>query len=201
MLRTRDELLGIKRFELTTKDVDQKSLQVTRSFRKTDDISFVLSELSLNIEKLATQLEEKNLVTNKVSAWIKEVTAGEEIYRSEDVELAYYSNKGSDLLKALYPFFEKRRSSTKALCKGSGIYAHSLRRRETVPQTLFDVGSLDEEKDILSTLSISGKVSAAGIVRGSSLAAFNKRKDTKKEEDKQSSYLASLPYPYLGMAS
>lgn len=201
LLRTRDELLGIKRIKTETESLGQQSLQVTRSFKKTDDISFVLSELSLNIEKLALSLEEKNLVTNKLSVWVKEIKNGEEVYHKEEREFSAYSNKGGDFLSDLSPFFEKMRSLSTRYYKGSGVYAHNLRVSGTVARSLFDDESDIEKQDILSMLSISGKRGTSSLVRGSSLLALNKRKDAKEKEDRESFYLTDLPYPYLGTAS
>ncbi len=201
VLRTRDELLGIKRIKMESSETDQKSLQVTRSFKKTGDIAFVLSELSLNIEKLARKLREKNLMTNKLSLWIKEIKDGIDFHHQEVLEFSSYSNKGSEFLSSSHSFFERMRALGARYYKGSGVYAHNLRVSNAVARSLFEDDSLTKELEILSMLSISSKHCMPPIVRASSLLALRKRTDTKEKEDKESFYAANLPYPYLGIAS
>jgi nucleotidyltransferase/DNA polymerase involved in DNA repair len=201
LLRTRDELCGIRRIPLCEIIDDQKSMQVTRSFMRTSDMTFVLSELSLNIEELSKRLTESGLVTNSITVWLKEMKGDKEIYHQLTVDLQEYTSESLQILKGAETFLIMMRSS-RLLFRTTGVHAHNLRKKEAIPETLFNILDLNESntsrKSELEELKVA--IGNKHIHVASSLSAWNKRKEAVIKANKESFYTALLPYPYLGEA-
>lgn len=105
-LNTWYELRGSQRYEVEHNHDQQKSFQSTRSFgMSTVERSFLLSELSTNVEILCARLREANLKTKRVSFFLKKNTDYDR-YISSEIDIGFYTNSESDILKRIKENFE-----------------------------------------------------------------------------------------------
>ncbi len=200
VIRTKDELLGIKRIKLEQGNAVRKSMQVTRSFARNSDASFVLSELSVNIESLCSKLTCDGLFTDHFTVWIKEIqNDGKEVYFSKEIHLEGSTQNESIIFSKLSPFYDSFLKKERGVYRTTGVHALSLKRAVDIQLGLFET---DERKDTGSLLtSVNQKQDKGCVVMLGSLKASSIRVKDSVRMDKESHYLANLPYPYLGEAS
>lgn len=196
LLRTKQELLGIRCFPVESALHYQKGMQVTRSFPRTGDIAFVLSELSTNIEEFCINLQRENLEVESLEIWIKEVKNGKDTCVAHSIVLSEATDNHRVLLKTISSTLSKIRESQKGVMRGTGIHGKTVPKDRERSGSLF---SLPEEKNTTTILSnLRKELGSSALMTLSSMTATNKRTSEKARHDLESFYLPNLPYPYLG---
>jgi DNA polymerase-4/DNA polymerase V len=198
LLRTKQELLGIKCYPVQENHAYQKGMQVTRSFARTGDIAFVLSELSTNAEEFCINLQKQNLEVESLEIWIKQVKNGRDVYLSKDILLEEPTNNHRTLLKALSGTLSEIRKSGKGVMRGTGINGKTVPKNRDQTCKLFTTTLEVDTTSLLSSLRSDFGHSA--LMTLGSMTATNKRIRERNRHDSESLYLRGLPYPYLGEA-
>ena len=196
LLRTKQELLGIKCYPIEENHVHQKGMQVTRSFARTEDITFVLSELSTNAEEFCINLQKQNLEVESLEIWIKQVTNGKDVYLRKTLLLEEPTSNHRALLKAMSGTLSEIRESEKGVMRGTRIYGKTVPKNRDQTCKLF---STTLELDTTSLLrSLRSGFGHDALMTLGSMTATNKRTRERNRHDTESLYLRGLPYPYLG---
>jgi DNA polymerase V len=196
LLRTKQELLGIKCYPIEENYAHQKGMQVTRSFARTEDIAFVLSELSTNAEEFCINLQKQNLEVESLEIWIKQVINGKDVHLSKTLLLEEATANHRTLLKAMNSTLSEIRKSKKGIMRGTGIYGKTVPKKRDQTSKLFTTTLDVDTTSILS--SIRSNFGNGAIMTLGSMEATNKRRRERDKYDTQSLYLSGLPYPYLG---
>ncbi len=153
------ELRGEYRSQVVQEHGDQKSFQSTRSFgTSTKERSFLLSELSINIETLCSRLRQHKLKTDRVSFFIKKNTDYDR-YLSSEIDLGFYTDNPSDLFERIKREFDEIYDDTENFglkYKATGVSIYRLRPNETVPNDLFnsqsDIDTKNSYMDAIDSL-------------------------------------------------
>ncbi len=199
LLRTKQELLGIKCFLLEERSACQKGMQVTRSFARTEDIVFVLSELCTNVEEFCINLQRENLEAESVDVWIKEVKNGKDVYLNYSIFLGEATNNHRAILKAMSSTILQIRDLKKGIMRGTGVYGKTVSKSREKTLELFSKTTGLEEINTTSILSnLRSKFGSTALMIAGSMTATKKRTQERDRYDKESFYLRGLPYPYLG---
>jgi nucleotidyltransferase/DNA polymerase involved in DNA repair len=217
-LATWHELRGEARFETESGPRIPKSLQSTRSFGRAvyaagtsatniKERSFLLSELSNHAENLCTRLRSHGLKVSRFSFFIKKNTDYNR-YLSHEIELGYYTDNASDIIRAIHKAANAMLSSEAVLraanfgvkFKATGISVHGLRPAETVQDDLFATQStLDTRSKYLEAVdSLQKRFGAGSIYLCSSLESKKRRLAAFNERNSRNHFIYGLPLPYMG---
>lgn len=200
LYNTKRELLGEKKNSISGNYIDQQSMQVTRSFPLTEDIPYVLSELSLNITSVTRELRSHNLCTRHISLYVKvpdQSRYGKKLWY--ECMVPNYTTSEAVIMKLAEPFLAEIRK-LKGGCKGTGVWAKGLISQKDVPIDLFGAQAISFEQEkyfhVLDQLKdLHGRRS---VMNAASLLASVRRDTATRERNIRSEYIAGLPLPYLG---
>jgi DNA polymerase-4/DNA polymerase V len=215
ILETKDELLGKKRFLVTSVHEHKKSIQSTRSFiKRTGDKKTIQSELSKNLETAMAELYSSDLYTNRVVLFVKEYKDTSLKYNlkskilSQEFILPSFTQNILSVSKCIDNFieqtFDKKENgytTTHRLFKSSGVILTNLKTRQEIPISLFVEEEVEMEKENRFNKLINGlrdKYGFGVVVLGSSLDSLSKRTQDRKDRDIKDNYIYGLPYKYLG---
>ncbi len=196
-----DELRGISRHVVKTEYAYQKSVESTRSFGEYhNERSFVVSELSRNVEIVAERLHELGVVGKEVRLFIK--TSEGRIYA--EAELPQYTDDVRLLLEVSVPQITQlwhTAGGKKNRYKATGICVAKCIPKDMVPQDLF--GLVEVHRDMADSLqgavrSIRGLHGHGAILYASSLESGTYRGHERDRRDTLDPYIYGLPLPYLG---
>lgn len=141
------ELSGESIFEVSD-DVDprdQKSIQSTSTFRPpSTDIKIIWREIAENAEHACSRAREINLVSNKVSFFVK---TNNFKYFFDETKLTLYTADPGTVLKALEPLLPKLLVTNETI-RSTGVILHNLTREENTPRDLFG----NQEKSLSNLL-------------------------------------------------
>ncbi len=204
--RIQSQLKGRAVSHIHTEHEDQKSLQSTRSFAPaSNDVSFLYSELSRNVEEACERLRESEMYGKHISIFIKTKETEKnrlKKYFSLSKELPYYTNSPIDILKMLKIDF-RGLVSPDYTYKSTGITIHGLRHKNDIPEdflgeqnAVFDKNAFTDAIDALQK-----RFGNKTIQLGSSLISINKRRREAAVRNKKDHYIYNLPLPYLGRVS
>ncbi len=179
---------------------EQKSIMKTRTFRPSStDKSYVLSELSKNVERVSVKLRAHGYFAKEISAYLK---TQEFTYKGFEVRLPVASSTPTEILKALLPQFEKAwRPNTPY--RATGVIARSLRRGNDVQHDLF--GKSIEQTytvDMFASIdALANKYKNKHLVfLASSLKALRSKKP-KTNAQRKKLQITHLTIPYWGETS
>lgn len=215
ILETKDELMGKKRFSVSSEHNHKKSIQSTRAFiNKTDDKHVIKSELSKNLETAISELYKNKLYTNRVVLFVKEYKDPTFKYNhkskviSKEFYLQNFSQNSLSMSMYINEFIERLfdknnylDKSTKHLYKSSGVILTNLQTKAEMPVSLFEdeYVSLDNEAGINNLINnLKTKYGFGAIALGSSVNALNSRQTDRETRDQADNYIYGLPYKYLG---
>jgi nucleotidyltransferase/DNA polymerase involved in DNA repair len=123
----------VLRVESHTDPRDQKSIQSTATFRpSSNDLKVICRELSENTELACRVLRALNLLTNKVSFFVK---TSEFKYLFQEITLSLYTADPGVILESIE--FALPTMLTREKIRSTGVILHNLIRREKVSKDLF----------------------------------------------------------------
>lgn len=215
ILETKDELMGIKKFSVSSEHNHKKSIQSTRAFiNKTGDKSIIKSELSKNLETAISELYKNKLYTNRVVLFVKEYKDPTFKYNhkskviSQEFYLPNFSQNSLSVSMYINEFIERLfdrnngiDTGTKHLYKSSGVVLTNLRIRDEIPISLFEDESVSLNNEVgMNNLinKLKTKYGFGAIALGSSVSALNNRQNDRETRDQVDNYIYGLPYKYLG---
>ncbi|MEI6281056.1 MAG: hypothetical protein WCP17_03615 [bacterium] len=146
VLNLKRELAGESIFEVegNIDPRDQRSIQSTSTFRPPSMSSEVIwREISQNTEQACKNARDINLVSNKVSFFLKN---SDFKYYFDEVKFTFYTRDPGVILNAIEPNFS-RLVKNKGRIRSTGVLLHNLIREEKAPRDLF--GKQDKEIGIL----------------------------------------------------
>lgn len=136
LLILKKELSGESIYEVED-DADpreQKSIQATGTFRpSSNDAKIIWSEIAENAEHACTHARKLNLISNKVSVFVKNTDFK---YYFEEIKLPLYTSDPGVVLNALNPLLQKLLSRGEKM-RSTGVILHNLVREEDAPRDLF----------------------------------------------------------------
>ncbi len=215
-LNTWYELKGFQRFDVGNSRDPQKSFQSTRSFgMSTQERSFLLSELSTNVEILCARLRDARLKTRRMSFFLKKNTDYNR-YVSSEIDIGFYTNSETDILKRIKesfdPIYEQALpqhglssiSSNKRLgIKATGVSVYGLKAHADVSDDLFGTQSTKDAKNayIDAVDQVKSRFGDKSIHLASSLQSRTRRQSIHEERNKRNKFIYGLPLPYMGETS
>lgn len=205
--QTREELMGMRHYDVGSDNAHKKSIQSTRTFLKKTCLKKELyGELSRNVEVACSSMREDNLVTNHFYFFVKPKTRGQK-YIQKLIELPFYTNSDTTIMKYIEHAFEndlELGTHTDVLYKKSGVTMLGLKDVDELPPDLFgeQSKSLNEEYGITHLIDrLRNKYGFGVISLASSLEQNSKRKDDYVRRHKQDVYISGLPFPFLGLVT
>jgi DNA polymerase-4/DNA polymerase V len=196
-----NELSGIPMGEVIHEDKAQQSFQSTESFPKTNERSFLFSEISRHIEILGMRILEAGLYTKSISVYLKDHDLR---YYTEDIKLKTHSADTSLILNELEKAFDQIYDAN-LLYKSTGVTFGNMSDLVDIrcQSGLFD--DLEEAKQTrlispLETLkgSVRAKFGHSSLYSGSSAVSMTRKLNKRIELSKADPYIYGLPLPYLG---
>jgi hypothetical protein len=113
---------------------DQRSIQSTATFRPaSSDPKIIMRELSENAEHACAEARELNLLSNKVSFFVK---TSEFKYRFDEVRLDEFVSDPGVIMNIIEPRVGKLLRRNERI-RSTGVILHNLLRQEKAPKDLF----------------------------------------------------------------
>jgi nucleotidyltransferase/DNA polymerase involved in DNA repair len=197
VLELQDELRGNNRFTITSVRKSQKSVESTRSFGSySKERSFVLSELSKNIEVVSERLVDLGVVGSSARIFLK--TALGRSYAQ--CELPHHTQDARIIFRSVQAAFKSLWIANTAY-KATRISINDCKPIGEIQNSLFEQNETYPDTHNSLTETITKLKSAHGssiIMLGSSLQSSAYRKGRKEARDVLDPYLYGLPLPYLG---
>ncbi len=188
---TWQELQGIQVYSVTGEDHEpQKSIQQTRSFSPaTSDRSFLLSQLSKNVEGACARARELKLGSKRIYYFLK---TKEFSYRRFEIPLTNVLNTPSLIMKEIKKTFDAVYNE-KNKYRTTGVTLSELSPIDMAQKDLFGAFlSLDKWKDVFGAVDkLDRRFGSQIVILGESLKAF--QKNGKKINIKK-----NLRSPYMG---
>ncbi|MEI6316815.1 MAG: DNA polymerase IV [bacterium] len=113
---------------------EQQSIQSTSTFRPpSSDEKIIWSEIAENAEHACANARKLNLLSNKVSFFVKTT---EFKYYAQEAKLPLYTSDSSTILNIVSPLLQKVLMTHEKI-RSTGVVLHNLTREEEVPRDLF----------------------------------------------------------------
>jgi DNA polymerase-4/DNA polymerase V len=200
-LELRDELQGKTRMSFNMTRQAQKSMEATRMLdHPSNERSFVLSELSRNVEVTSSRLFHDGLVASHIRIFLKSKEYGRHYISSE---LENPTNNPRHLLKTALALGEAIWDPT-ITYKATGVCVSGCRPQNALQDDLFGIqGTLVQESESLQKAleTIKGAYGGSSIQFGSSLQSQKTRLKYRSNRDREDEYIYGLPLPYLGVVA
>lgn len=198
-LELRDELQGKTRIAFTETRPQQKSFESTRMLEHSSQSrSFVLSELSRNVEIISTRLFDDSLVASHIRIFLKSKEYGRHYV---DSELPNPTNNPRTLLQTAMALGDNIWNQNLTY-KATGVSVYGCKPQKSLQDDLFGyTGTLLEESESLQKAiqGIKGMYGSSAIQFGSSLQSQKMRQRYRSKRDEEDEYIYGLPLPYLGI--
>lgn len=176
----------------------QKSFQSTESFPRTNERTFLFSEISRHIEIVCSRLYKSKQKTKSISIFLKDINLN---YYSTEVKISDYTDNSGIIISRISEALPDIYNDQKYY-KSSGVTVSGLSSAQKGPVSLFEeieVPERDVSTEALKS-SLRAKFGARALYLGSSFVSNNRKEKKASELQKTDSYIYKLPLPYLGEA-